>query len=72
MSGNLQEIIACERDGAGGRLIETRDAIETRRLACSVRSDEAGYVPFLDLKRDVGERSDPTEPNGETIDPEEH
>ena len=50
--GNFGNIFAAEDDGARCRLQKTRNNVEERRLARSVRPDETDHLPFLHIKRD--------------------
>ena len=63
MPGAAGQRPAVEHDRPRVRIIETRDAIEERRLAGAVRADQAADRAAGDLERDVVERGHAAEPD---------
>src|SRR5207248_6649523 len=50
------DVALLELDPAGRREVEARDHVHERRLAGSVRADEADHLAACELEIDVGER----------------
>ena len=59
-----QDAASLEEDVAGGRRVEPAQAVEERRLAGSVRADEAENLSVPEIEGDVVEGEDAAEPHG--------
>src|SRR5689334_19903340 len=62
----LQKLGTVEGDAAGFRLIEAAQAIEQRRLAGTVRTDQAANLPATHLERHIVQRHDAAEADRQT------
>ena len=63
MPGAARERPSVEHDRSCARIIETRDAIEERRLAGAVRTNQAADRAAGDLEGDILERGHAAEPD---------
>ena len=61
MARQLQQTLAREVNGSGAGLIKAVQTIEERRLAGTVRPDQAANLSGFHIKRHIVEGQDPAE-----------
>ncbi len=66
--GLAEDVAAVELDGAGARRVEAAEAVEQRRLAGAVRTDQPEDLALADLEADAVERHDAAEANRDVTD----
>ena len=63
-----EQVLAREGDASRRRVVQPAQAVEQRRLAGAVRTDQGADLALLDLEREVCEREDPAELDSHVLD----